>query len=251
MSQEVLQNEKEEVVETVEVKGSNKSEKSYSFGALEVFYEKNKQMVTYVGGGLLAIIVLFSAYKFYWLPAQETEAQNEAYIAQSYFEKDSFNLALNGGISVQTPDGPKTMMGFIDIAESYSSTKVGNQANYSAGICLLRMGKYEEAISYLEKFDGSDEMLAPVAVGAIGDANMELNKLDLAIKYYLKAAEKSSNSFTTPIYLKKAALAYELNSNFNEALATYERLKSEYPKSSESRDVEKYIARVKASGNID
>jgi tetratricopeptide (TPR) repeat protein len=251
MSQEVIQNEKEEIIETVEVKNSTKAQKSNSFGAIEVFYEQNKQMVTYVGGGLLAIIVLFSAYKFYWLPAQETEAQNEAYIAQSYFEKDSFNLALNGGVSVQTPDGPKTMMGFKDIADNYGSTKIGNQAYYSAGICLLRMGQYEEAITYLEQFSGSDEMLAPVAIGAIGDANMELNKLDLAIKYYLKAADKSSNSFTTPIYLKKAALAYELNSNFSEALATYERLKSDYPKSSESRDVEKYIARVKASGNID
>jgi len=250
MSQEVLQNDQEEIVEIKEKAKSSKGNSNNGFEAIELFYEQNKKAVTYGGGGLLAIIVLFSAYTFYWLPGQEKEAQNEAFFAQNFFERDSFNLALNGGINVQTADGPKTMMGFRDIADSYSATKTGNVANYSAGICLLRLGKFEEAIEYLEKFDGSDEMLAPVATGALGDANMELNKIDVAIKYYLKAADKSTNSFTTPIYLKKAAFAYEQNANYSEALAAYERLKSEYSKSTEARDVDKYIARVKTLGNI-
>lgn len=250
MSQEILQNDQEEIVEIKEKAKSGKGNSNSGFEAIELFYEENKKVVTYVGGGLLAIIVLFSAYTFYWLPGQEKEAQNEAFFAQNFFERDSFNLALNGGINVQTADGPKTMMGFRDIADSYSATKTGNVANYSAGICLLRLGKFEEAIEYLEKFDGSDEMLAPVATGALGDANMELNKIDVAIKYYLKAADKSTNSFTTPIYLKKAAFAYEQNANYSEALAAYERLKSEYSKSTEARDVDKYIARVKTLGNI-
>ena len=217
---------------------------------LEVFYEKNKKAITYGGGAILAIVALFSFYKFYWLPGQQKEANNEAFFAQTYFEKDSFLVALNGGLNVQTADGPKTMMGFKDIADNYSATKTGKLANYYAGICLLRTGKFEEAIEYLEKFDGHDEMLAPVAIGAIGDANMELNKVDEAIKFYLKAAEKSNNSFTTPLYLKKAAFAYEQKANYTEALATYERLKNEYSKSTEAREVDKYIARVKTLGNI-
>lgn len=224
--------------------------KQLDLGGLEFFYEKNKKAITYGGGAILAIVVIFSFYKFYYLPGQQKEANNEAFFAQTYFEKDSFLVALNGGLNVQTADGPKTMMGFKDIAENYSGTKTGKLANYYAGICLLRTGKFAEAIEYLEKFDGHDEMLAPVAVGAIGDANMELNNVDEAIKFYLKAAEKSTNSFTTPLYLKKAAFAYEQKANYTEALATYERLKNEYSKSTEAREVDKYIARVKALGNI-
>ncbi|MES2761597.1 MAG: tetratricopeptide repeat protein [Bacteroidota bacterium] len=243
---EQVENNKE--VETVSVKRS--STKDLDLGGLEFFYEKNKKAITYGGGAILAIVAIFSFYKFYWLPGQEKEANNEAFFAQTYFEKDSFLVALNGGLNVQTADGPKTMMGFRDLADTYGATKTGNLANYYAGICLLRTGKFDEAIESLEKFDGKDEMVAPVAIGAIGDANMELNKVDEAIKFYLKAAEQSTNDFTTPIYLKKAAFAYEQKANYTEALATYERLKNEYSRSSEAREVDKYIARVKTLGNI-
>ena len=251
MAEEIEQMEQVENGNDFETKSVKKSSsKDMDFGGLEFFYEKNKKAITYGGGALLAIVAIFSFYKFYWLPGEEKEASNEAFFAQTYFEKDSFLVALNGGLNVQTADGPKTMMGFKDIADNYSFTKTGSLANYYAGICLLRTGKFEEAIGYLEQYDVKDEMVAPVAIGAIGDANMELNKVDEAIKFYLKASEKSNNSFTTPIYLKKAAFAYEQKANYTEALATYERLKNEYSKSSEARDVDKYIARVKTLGNI-
>jgi tetratricopeptide (TPR) repeat protein len=243
---EQVENGKESVVKNVKKSSSN----DMDFAGLEFFYEKNKKAITYGGVAILAIAAIFSFYKFYWLPGEEKEAGNEIFFAQNYFEKDSFLVALNGGLNVQTSDGPKTMMGFKDVAENYGATKTGRLANYYAGICLLRTGKFEEAIGYLEQYDVKDEMVAPVAIGAIGDANMELNKVDEAIKFYLKAAEQSSNAFTTPIYLKKAAFAYEQKANYTEALATYERLKNEYSKSSEAREVEKYIARVKTLGNI-
>lgn len=251
MSEEIEQIEQVESSNDVQPSSVKKSSsKQLDLGGLEIFYEKNKKTITYGGGAILAIVAIFSFYKFYWLPGQEKEANNEAFFAQTYFEKDSFLVALNGGVNVQTADGPKTMMGFTDLADNYASTKTGNLANYYAGICLLRTGKFEEAISALEKFNGGDEMVAPVATGAIGDANMELNKVDEAIKFYLKAAEQSSNSFTTPLYLKKAAFAYEQSANYTEALATYERLKNEFSKSTEAREIDKYIARVKTLGNI-
>lgn len=251
MSEEIEQIEQiENSNDTKSTSVKKSSKNTMDFGGLEIFYEKNKKAITYGGGAILAIVAIFSFYKFYWLPGQQTEANNEVFFAQTYFEKDSFLVALNGGINVQTADGPKTMMGFKEVADNYGATKTGKLANYYAGICLLRTGKYEEAIEFLEKFDSKDEMVTPVAIGAIGDAYMELNKVDEATKFYLKAAEQSTNAFTTPIYLKKAAFAYEQAAKYPEALATYERLKNEYSKSSEAREVEKYIARVKTLGNI-
>jgi tetratricopeptide (TPR) repeat protein len=235
----------------IEEKHPRKASSGMDFGGLEIYYEKNKKAITYGGGALVAVIALFCAYKLYWLPNQEKEAMNEAFLAQSYFEKDSFNIALTGGGRMEkTADGDKAVMGFNDIADNYSSTKTGNLANYYAGICYLRTGKFQEAIESLEKYSGDDEMVAPMAIGAIGDAHIELNQADEAVKYYEKAADKSSNGFTTPMFLKKAAFALETKGNYAEALTYYERIKNEYIRSTEGRDVEKYIARVKTEGNL-
>lgn len=217
---------------------------------IQLFFEKNKKAITYVGGALAAVIVLFSFYKFYYLPEQEKEAANEIFWAQLYFEADSFNLALKGNVTVMAPEGQKTMKGFETIADEYSMTKSGSLANYCAGICYLRTGKFEQAIEFLQKYDGDDNIVAPIAIGAIGDCNMELNRVDDAVKYYLKAADKSTNTFTTPVYLKKAGFAYELKGNYSEALNIYERIKKEYGKSNEGKEIEKDIAKVKALGNI-
>ncbi len=123
MSEELEQIEQVENENDVVVKAAKKSSsKEMDLMGLEVFYEKNKKAITYGGGAILAIVALFSFYKFYWLPGQQKEANNEAFFAQTYFEKDSFLVALNGGLNVQTADGPKTMMGFRDIADNYSAT---------------------------------------------------------------------------------------------------------------------------------
>jgi len=241
-----------EVNDTIEYTVEEANDKAIdpSLEGIQLFYEKNKKMITYVGGGLVVLIAAVLYYKMMYLPEKENEASNEIFWAQNYFEVDSFNIALKGGVTVMSPDGQKQIMGFEQIADEYSMTKSGSLANYCAGICYLRTGKFEQAIEFLQKYSGDDEMIAPIAVGAIGDANMELNKVDEAIKFYLKAAEKSNNTFTTPFYLKKAGFAYEQKSNFSEALALYERIQKEYGKSNEGKEIERDIAKVKALGNL-
>lgn len=128
MSEELEQIEQVEN-EVVEKSAKKSPSAGSDFMGLEIFYEKNKKAITYGGGAILAIVAIFSFYKFYWLPGQEKEASNEAFFAQTYFEKDSFMVALNGGLNVQTADGPKTMMGFRDLADNYSGTKTGRLAD--------------------------------------------------------------------------------------------------------------------------
>jgi tetratricopeptide (TPR) repeat protein len=217
---------------------------------IQLYFEQNKKMITYVGGGLALIIGAFLFFKLYYLPEQEKEAVNEIFWAENLFEKDSFNLALKGGMMVMSADGQKQMKGFEQVAEEYSMTKTGNLANYYTGVCYMRTGKFEQAIEFLSKYSGSDETIAPIAIGAIGDCNMELNKVDEAIKYYSKAADKSKNNFTTPYFLKKAAVANENKANYSEALQNYERIQKEYPRSMEALEVDKDIAKVKALGNL-
>ena len=156
-------------------------------------------------------------------------------MAEKYFETDSFNLALNG-------DGQ--YLGFIDIASDYSGTSAGNLANYYAGICHLNLGDNESAIDLLSSFNANDEIVSSIAFGGIGDAYMNLGDSDKAISFYEKAAKNSNNKFTTPIYLKKAALAHESNGDYRIALGHYEKIKAEYGETREAADIDKYITRA-------
>lgn len=250
---DTVNTEANEVVEKVESTTTARprfKDANSSFDGIQLFFENNKKMVTYVGGGLVVMIAAILYYKLMYIPEKEKEATNELYWAQTYFEKDSFEIALKGGKSVNAISGTKPMMSLEQIADEYSMTKSGNLANYMAGICYLRTGKFEKAIEFLSKYNGKDEMVSSIAIGAIGDANMELNKVDEAVKFYLKAADNSNNNFTTPIYLKKAGLAYELKGNFSEAINVYERIRKEYGTTDEGKEIDREIAKVKALGNL-
>jgi tetratricopeptide (TPR) repeat protein len=233
-----------EVTEEKQTTGIDVQEK---LDRAELFLDKNKKQVGIVAGVILAIVGGIIAYKMWYLPKQNEEAQAQLFLAQSYYEKDSLNLAINGGT---VPGSTVTVTGLSEIAENYGGTKAGNMAEYMLGTALLQQGKFEEAIEHLSNFEGDDIMLASVATGAIGDANLELNKVDEAIKFYMKAADKNTNAFTTPVYLKKAGMAYEGQSNYAEAVKLYERIKKEFPKSAEGREIERYIARAKTAGNL-
>lgn len=216
-----------------------------TLGSAEMFFEKNKKMVSYVGTAVLVLIGGIIAYKMWYIPEQDKEAQTQMFVAQSLYDKDSLAMAVKGGNYNGT-----AYSGIEEIADGYSGTPSGNLAEYMIGTTLLQQGKFEEAIEHLENFSSDDIMLSAVAIGAIGDAKMELKDTDAAIKYYLKAADKNTNQFTTPIYLKKAALAYESQANYAESVKLLERIQKEFPKSTEAREVEKYIQRAKTLGNL-
>jgi tetratricopeptide (TPR) repeat protein len=221
------------------------------FDRLQLFYEKYKKQVAIGGAIVLGVVGLYLAFTLYYVPTKDAEAQAEAFYAEQYFEKDSFNLAINGGKTIRLADGTdKTIMGFQQIADEFSFTPTANLAHYYLGVSYLRTGKFQEAIDELEKFSTKDVLLSSVAIGAMGDANMELKKPDEAIKYYLKAADKKGNDFTSPIYLKKAGFAYETKGEYADAIKLYERIQKEYTKSTEGRDIEKYITRAKILGNL-
>lgn len=201
----------------------------------EQFLEDNYKALLIGLGIVVALVALFWLYRIY-LNKRNDEAQAQIYQAERYLEMDSMRLALNG-------DG--NYPGFLDIASDYGSTKAGNLARYGAGICYLHLGEYEEAISFLEKYSKKDKMIASIAIGATGDAYVELGDTKKGIAKYLEAADFASNSFNTPLYLMKAAQLYELESNYPEALKIYERIRDEFPESNEGTTVEKYISRVK------
>lgn len=247
---------KEKVVEDTieETFDESQSSVAEAFNALddtanksEEWIEKNSKPLFI---GLIAIaglILAFLAYNKFISEPNETEASNELAYPRSLFDEalnsgtikaDSlYNLALKGGVEGK--------YSFIDIADSYSSTKAGNLANYYAGISYLKMKKYKEAIDYLEKFDSDDELLGPTALGAIGDAFSDLDQSKEALGYYEQAANKKDNEFTSPLFLFKAAQTAMILKDYSKAEKLFTTIKTKYPTTQQGKDVDKYINSAK------
>lgn len=206
----------------------------------EKFIENNQKLLTIVIGIIVVIVLGFFGFKRFYMAPREQEAKEQMFMAERYFEMDSLNLALNG-------DG--MYPGFLDIIDDYGMTKGANLSKYYAGICFLKLGNFPEAADHLESFKGKDEIIGPMAKGALGDAYLEMGQASKAVTAYLDAARSNENEFTTPLFLMKAAWTYETMSDFKKALPIYESIKKDFPNSMEAREVDKYIARAKGMIN--
>jgi TolA-binding protein len=203
----------------------------------EQFIVSNQRLIGIVVLAVVAIILGYFAYQRYYIEPRTEEAQTQIFVAQRFFEADSLDKALYG-------DG--NSLGFIDIVDDYGMTKPGNLANYYAGISFLKKGNFEQAINYLEDFNGDDNIIGPMATGAIGDAYLELGDTSKAAAYYLEAANQRDNELTTPVFLLKAGRTQEMMGNYDKALDIYNRIKMDYSKTQEGRVIDKYIGRATA-----
>lgn len=187
-----------------------------------------------IGGGvLLAIIVGLIAWKLY-IGSQQKEAVEQMRQAERLFERDSFATAMLKTL----PGGFK---GFPQIIEDYPGTPAANLSNYYAGICLLNLGKFEAAISYLKDFKAAGSVMPIMKNGALGDAYSEMKDFGSAKSYYKKAVGFKANEILTPFYIKRLAMLAQKENDLPTARKYYEELKNEFPDATESMDAEKYL----------
>ena len=194
-----------------------------SISKTEEFLNKNKNLIYIISGTLLSVFVFFSAYNFI-KDNQNTEAQDEMFQAVYYFEQDSLVKALNG-------DGNN--YGFLEIIDEYSLSGAANLSHYYAGVSYLKLGNYDNAISYLLQFSSSDLLLQARAYSLVGDAYVELEEYNEAIKYFKLAKSNNPNEYFTPKYILKLALVYEKTADFNSAIKSYKEIINEYKDSPE------------------
>lgn len=202
----------------------------------EQFIEDNQKPLMIAVGILVVLVLAFTSYRRYIVAPKQKEAMSQMYVAEQYFERDSFNLALMG-------DGNN--LGFLDIIDDYGITKSANLARYYAGICYLRLGDYESAVDYLTKFKSKDQMLSVISRGATGDAYLQTGNQEKALEHYLKAAQASENDFLAPIYFMKAGELFEDMGEYSKAIDLYQIIQDRYPDSQEGKNIDKYILRAK------
>lgn len=218
-----------------EIKGEERLENvETALSKTELWIEEHQKLIYGVIAAIIVIAGIIWGAKAL-NDKKDRTASNEIFTAQKYFEKEMYDAALVG-------DG--NYLGFTEVYDSYKSTKTGKLAAYYAGICNMKLGKYEEAIDYLKKYTCKDEILAPMSLGAIGDCYMELDNLNEAAAYYEKAVNKTKNEFTGPVFLTKAGMTYEILGDYPNALKCFKALKADYPLSNEAYEINKNIARI-------
>ncbi len=205
-----------------------------AFTISEAFITKYKKPLIIAVVALLVIIAGIFSYKYFVSAPREEKAST------------ALGLGLNG-------DGA-SYAGFAKIASDYSGTDAGNLANLYAGLCYANLGKWQEAVKYLDEYSPSDDaMVSPAAVAALGNAYAHVNQLDKAVSNLKKAADMADsetrsgvNNSLAPTFLLQAAIILESQNKTGEALGIYKDIKEKYVNSAlvQSQEIDKYIERA-------
>ncbi|APU95486.1 MULTISPECIES: tetratricopeptide repeat protein [Sphingobacterium] len=203
------------------------------------FFQDNQKSVVFILGGIVVLILLYFGYQKLYLDPRAEEASNRMYKAEQ--------LATIDSLQSKAIMGDGAFLGFKQIADEYSNTKSANIANAYLGGLYLRQGKFDEAAKALEKYAPTgSQILDPLVIGLTGDAYSELKDYKKAADYYKQASEKSSNSYTTPLFLKKLGLVYEAQNDYKSAETAYKKIKTDFPESQEASTIDGLLGRVQA-----
>lgn len=194
------------------------------------FYNENKKTIWTVFTVIVVLgLGILGYYKFIWQP-RVAEAMEQCYPCEKNFQQENWELAL---------DGDDNTLGFAGVIDEYGS-KAGSAVYLYAGICALRLERWEDAVDYLKKYDGKEPIMAARALGCLGDAYVGLADYRAAAAAFHQAAAKADNDFAAS-YLLKEGLALREEGENAAALKCFETIKDEYPMSIEAYDIDKYI----------
>lgn len=206
--------------------------KATTSGGVESLLDKN-QMTIIAGAGLLLLLIGgFLAFKYLYQAPREKTAMEQIFKAEYQFQRDSFALAL------EAPGGGYE--GFLDIIDSYGGTKAANLSKYYAGVAYLNLGRFDDAVSFLESHKEKGEITSVTKYGALGDAYSELGNFSKAMNAYEKASA-SDNSLLSPYYLYKLGLLANSQDQKDKALSAFNKIVAQYPNSTEAVEASKYI----------
>ena len=210
----------------------------------EAFLLKYKKAITIAVVALIVIIAGIILYKNYVSEPRQDKASTALAKGQEYFANENYEMALKGD--------SLGFVGFAKLAKEYSSTAAGNLANLYAGLCQANLGKWEEAVKFLDAYSPEDDsMISPAAVAALGNAYAHVKQLDKAVSNLKKAAKMAdsqaadgANNSLSPTFLIQAAEILESQGQKAEALSIYKDIKKKYVNSPVMQEIDKYIERV-------
>ncbi|MDD2474681.1 MAG: hypothetical protein PHI32_02090 [Dysgonamonadaceae bacterium] len=205
----------------------------------EQFIEKNQRAILIGLGAVVLIVLAILAYNNLYKKPKNEKAEAAIYKGERYFENEQDSLALFG-------DG-NDYIGFEEVMNKFGGTKTADLARAYAGISYSRLGDNDRALNYLNKFKGGDKLITPAIAGAVGDIYMNMDNSEKAAKIFIKAAKDADDNMLSPIYYKKAGLAYLHDQKFDKATETFEMIKKKYLNSPEGQEADKYLVQINLS----
>lgn len=193
--------------------------------------EENKKVIFWAIGGILVVAAFVCSYFFIFRNPKLNKA-DEA------FNKVEMTAA-NDTVAAQE---------YAKAADEYSGTDAGRNAALAAAESYYSIGKYQDAVKYLEKFSSGDEVLEANAKVLLGDCYVNLKKYPEAIEAFKDAVKKADgNPQIAPRALMKQAVVYDEQKKYADALACYETIQKDYPNFMAGNvEIEAYIEREKA-----
>ena len=212
-------------------------ETTQSPNAVTKLWNQYSKQLSFAALIIIFIVGAWYAYQEFYQSPKEKKAVEALFRAEEYYRKDSIALALNG-------DGQN--LGFIKLIEKHNGTQAANLACFYAGSCYLKIGDNAKAITYLEKFSSDSKITQARAYKLLGDAFGDSGKNKEALEYYKKAGHYfEKDEVNSPDYLFMAAyFADQVMKDNAVAIALYEEIRSKYPRSQQSFDAEKNLARL-------
>jgi tetratricopeptide (TPR) repeat protein len=210
-------------------------DESVNLTSTESFIDKYKKPLLMGGGAIVVLILGIVGYQKLVAEPKEEDSKEAYWNAFYEFERDSLELAVKGTADF---DGMET------VASEYSGTSGGDIANYTLGLAKMQNGEFGAAIEYFDACDFEDVMVGNIVIGLKGDCEVEQGNYEAAAKYFEEAANREKNDYTSPMYLKKAGLAYEKLGQNEKAVNVYQNIKDNYPLSTEGFEIDKYLARA-------
>ncbi|MBC7537063.1 MAG: tetratricopeptide repeat protein [Ferruginibacter sp.] len=220
------------------------------------FWDKYSKPIIYAGSAVILVIAGWLGYQNFIKIPKEKEANAQIFPAEAIFDKmattefnkDSVNIALNGG----SVEGRK-VTGLLKLISKYDGTPAANRAKYMVGASYLQLKEFDKAIKYLKDFDGNGAgQVESAAYLMLGHAYSEQKKTEDALSYYKKAADVNARdeSLSPNALLIAASYANEIGKS-KDAIELYRKLKDKYPTSASvtNGEVDKQLAKLGEMNN--
>ncbi|MGI2262175.1 tetratricopeptide repeat protein [Candidatus Cardinium hertigii] len=185
---------------------------------------KHNKRKWYVVGFYMTFLSIAAFLGFFYLTkTKNLKVEDDIFQAIYHFEASDFDKALKGEGSHK---------GFLEVIAQYPYTTTANIDCFYAGIAYMHQKEYEKARSFLSRFKLEDYILQARSWSVIGDTYSEQKNYKQAAAYYIKAARYRPNSVYTPVYLVKAASAFEADGQYKNSYRCYQEIVEKYPNSS-------------------
>lgn len=192
--------------------------------------ENNRKLIY---GGVGAIVAVFAAVAIFIM-------------VRNNGMQDAQNMVNKADMEYVTKGDSAGLAAYKKAAnESYAPA---NRAAQMAATILYKQKKYDEAIQLLEGSSFNGKIMGPATQSLLADCYVNKKNYDKAISNYDKAIKQAGdNESLTPIIMKKKATVLHATKKYDDELAVYEAMKTQFPRTALGMNIDKYIERAKAS----